>query len=78
MPTLPLTVTAVDYIGTDLYGVTVAFRDGTTANYIVPASLATTEGVTISAVAMAVLLEAEVTPRPGHHRHHRRYDPRTG
>jgi len=77
MATLPLTVTSVDYLGTDLYGVTVALRDGTTANYIVPASLATVEGVTISAVAMAVLLEAEATPRSGHHRHHRRYDPRT-
>ena len=78
MPTLPLTVTKVDYLGTDLYGVTVALRDGTTANYIVPASLATIEGVTISAVAMAVLLDNEVAARSGHHRHHRRYDPRTG
>lgn len=77
MPKLPLTVTEVEPLAGQLYGVKVAFFDGTTANYIVPVSLATIEGVSISAVAMAVLSDPDVVAKSGHHRGHRRYDPRT-
>ena len=77
MPKLPLTVTAVEGLGGQLYGVTVAFSDGTTQTYIIPASLATIEGVTISAVALAVLADPDRPYVSSHHRGHRRYDPRT-
>ena len=78
MPTLPLTVTDVHGIGGELYAVTVALADGTSAHYLIPVSMATIEAVTISAVAMATLLDPDVQFTSAHHRGHRRYDPRTG
>ncbi len=76
MPTLPVTVTEVTDLGTGIWGVTVALADGTLARYVIPDNLATIEGVTISALAMAQLLDPAVTRVTAHHRHHRRFDPR--
>lgn len=76
MPTLPLTVTAVDYVGGELYAVKVAFADGTLGNYLIPASMANVEAVTISAAAMGTLLDPNRPYATTHHRGHRRYDPR--
>ena len=77
MATLPVTVLDVEYLGTGLYGVKVALADGTTTNMIIPDSIATIEGVRISAVALAMLLDPNRPPTPGHHRGHKRYTPRT-
>lgn len=78
MPLLPLTVESVTNIGGQLYQVTVTMADGTLQHYLIPVSLATVEGVTISALAMATLSDPAVTFVNAHHRYHRRYDPRTG
>lgn len=78
MPLLPLTVESVVNAGGQLYKVTLTMADGTSRHYLVPVSLATVEGVTISALAMATLMEPDVTFVNAHHRYHRRYDPRTG
>ncbi len=78
MPTLPLTVTDVSYVGGQLYSVTVALADGTLAHYVIPASMATIEAVSISAVALAQLLDPDRPFATAHHRGGRRYDPRTG
>lgn len=78
MASLPLTVNAVDYRGSDMYGVEICFADGTTAEMIVPASLATIEAVTIAAVAIAQFRDVLAPSAATHHRGHRRYDPRTG
>lgn len=77
MATLPLTVTAIEDIGSHLYGVTVAMVDGSTFHYVVPESLATIEGVSISAVALGQLLDATPQRVNAHHGKHRRYAPRT-
>jgi hypothetical protein len=63
MPKLPATVTTVELLSGGTYGVTVAFTDGTTASYLIPATMATTEAVRISALAMAVLSD-NVQPGP--------------
>ena len=76
MAKLPLTVTGVENLGGELYGVTVAYADGSTANYIIPVTLATVEGVTISAVAMGALSDPTVVVHTQPHRKHRRYTPR--
>ena len=78
MSTLPLTVTAVDYIGAELYRVSVAFADGTVDNFIIPASMATVEAVTFAAAAFGTLTDPSRPYVNTHHRHHRRYDPRGG
>lgn len=77
MPKLPVTVTNVQRLGGGTWGVTVAFFDGTTANYMVPDTLATVEAVTISALAMAVLSDRMGPGWSGPHSKHRRYAPRT-
>lgn len=74
MAKLPLTVTNVTRRKGDLWAVTVAFADGTTANYIIPVTMATVEGVTISALAMGVLSDLDVAePTHPHHVHYRRW-----
>ena len=73
---MPLTVTAVESLGSNLYKVVVAFADGTTANYVIPYTLATVEAVVISAAAMATLSDPDVTFVTSPHRKHRRYTPR--
>lgn len=78
MATLPVTVTDVSYYGSQLYAVSVAMADGTVTQYLIPASLATIEGVRISAIALAQLLDSNRPYANAHHRGHRRYDPRTG
>lgn len=77
MSKLPLTVTDVTNLGGALYGVTLAFADGTTTRIIVPETMATLEAVTISALAMAVLSDAPTPVSYPPHRVHTRYDPRT-
>jgi len=52
---LPLTVTSVTKQGGGLYAVTVAFFDGTTANYLIPETMATVDAVRLSALAMGML-----------------------
>lgn len=76
-PALPLTVTSVDHVGGETYGVTVAFADGSTGSYLIPASMATIEAVSISAVALAQLTDPNRPYANVHHRGHRRYDPRS-
>ena len=76
MATLPLTVTAVEHYGGQLYAVSVAFADGTTGQYLIPASMATIEAVSISAAALGQLLDPDRPYASAHHRGHRRYDPR--
>lgn len=78
MATLPVSVEEVRRVGPDTYGVVLGLADGTRRTVIVPASLATIEAVSISAVAVAVLLDPAVTTVTRHHRGHRRYAPRTG
>ena len=73
---LPLTVESVDRLTGSLWGVTVAFADGTTGNYLVPDNLATLEAVRISAIALAVLSEGPGGMFEAPHRVHTRYDPR--
>jgi hypothetical protein len=73
---VPVTVTAVTRRQGQTWAVTVSFADGTTANYLIPETMATVDGVRISALAMATLASmpaAQVT-RP--HRVHTRYWPR--
>jgi len=77
-PALPLTVTSVEHWSGQLYAVSVAMADGTVTQYLIPASLATIEGVSISAIALAQLLDPNRPYANAHHRGHRRYDPRTG
>ena len=76
MATLPVTVTDVSHYGGQLYQVSVAMADGTVTQYLIPASLATIEGVSISAIALAQLLDPDRPYVTAHHRGHRRYDPR--
>lgn len=76
LPTLPLTVTDVSYAGKGLYAVTVVLADASELQYVIPATLATTEAVTISAVAMAQLLDRSRPFVNTHHRGRHRYDPR--
>lgn len=78
MATLPLTVTSVEDRGNGLYGVTVAMRDGTLFHYVIPETLATIEAVSISALALAQLLDALPQRVNAHHGKHTRYAPRTG
>jgi len=77
VPTLPLTVTAVTYVGAELYQVSVAMADGTTTHYLIPATLASIEAVRFSALALGQLLDPDRPYFTSHHRGHRRYDPRT-
>lgn len=76
MAKLPLTVTNVQKRKGGLYTVTVAYADGTTANYIIPVNLATIEGVTISALAMGMLSTQPVVQLTGPHHVTRRFEPR--
>jgi hypothetical protein len=63
MAKLPMTVTRVQLLSAGTYGVTVAFWDGTTQDYLIPETMATVEAVRISALAMAVLSD-NVQPGP--------------
>jgi len=69
-------VTAVTKQGAGLYAVTVAFFDGTTANYLIPETMATVDAVRLSALAMGTL--SDLVVRGLHHPHHKhpRYAPR--
>lgn len=77
MSTLPVTVLSVENIGGTSWSVAVAMADGTTAHYVIPESLATIKGVSISALAMAQLLDAPPQRANAHHGVHARYAPRT-
>ena len=77
MARLPLTVTAIEAQPGGLYRVTVAFADFSTANYLIPYSMATLEAVTISAAAMGTLLDPALRSASAGAHHHRRYAPRT-
>ena len=67
MAKLPATVTAVEPLKGGLYGVTVAFWDGTMGTYIVPETLATYEGIRISALVYAQLMQLPpYNPRKPH------------
>jgi hypothetical protein len=77
MAKLPLTVTSVARQKGAIYAVTVAFADGTTANYLVPETIATVEAVRISALVYGQLSDPDVTAASKPHRVHQRYDPRT-
>jgi hypothetical protein len=57
--------------------VTVAYADGTVGQFIIPQSLATMEAVTISALAMGVLLDIATAHATTHGPSHRRYEPRS-
>ena len=76
MAKLPVTVLDVETRSGGSYAVRVAYYDGTTGVYLIPATLATVQGVTISALAMAVLSDnpdfGPNFPGPSH----RRYRPR--
>jgi hypothetical protein len=76
MPKLPLTVTNVVARSGSLWTVTVAYADGTVGQFIVPQSLATMEAVTISALAMGVLLDIATAHATTHGPSHRRFTPR--
>lgn len=76
MAKLPLTVTKIVDLGGGLFAVTVAFADGTTANYIIPYSMATVNAVVISSTAMAILSDDPPSRVNTPHRKHRRYTPR--
>lgn len=77
MSKLPLTVTEVTDRGGGLYVVTVAYADGTLGNFIIPANLATVEGVTLSSLAMGMLSDPSIAQWTAPHRKHPRYSPRT-
>jgi hypothetical protein len=77
MPKLPLTVTNVVARSGSLWDVTVAYADGSTGVFIIPQSLATMEAVTISALAMGVLLDIAIAHATTHGPSHRRYEPRS-
>ena len=51
--------------------------DGTTQNYLIPASMATIEGVSISAAALAQILDPDRPYSSSHNPNHTRYAPRT-
>lgn len=55
MAKLPATVTAIERLRGGVYRVTVAFWDGTIGTYVVPETLATYEGIRISALVFAQL-----------------------
>ena len=77
MAKLPLTVTNVEARSGSIWAVTVAYADGTTGQFLVPQSLATMEAVTISALAMGVLLDIATAHATTHGPSHRRYEPRS-
>ncbi len=77
MAKLPLTVTKVERLAGATWGVTVAFWDGTIANYLIPETMATVEAVRISALAMGVLSDQLGPPATGPQSRNRRYAPRT-
>lgn len=66
-------VEAVTYLGSGLYGVTLALMDGRVVNYVVPDSLAAIEAVRISAVAINDLLTGPSAPLNSPHHRHVRY-----
>jgi hypothetical protein len=76
VPKLPLTVTQVVPKPGQLWAVQVAFADGSTGWYIVPQTLATIEGVTISALALGVLMDIATANLTSHGPSHRRFEPR--
>ena len=77
MATLPITVESVTNIGGDSYAVVVVMANNTRQWYVISESLATVDGVRISALAIGQLADLTATPTGGHHRGHQRYDPRT-
>lgn len=77
MPKLPLTVQQVIDKGGQGYEVIVVYADGSLGHYLIPVTMATVEGVTISALAMGVLSDVATPMMTGPHRVHRRYAPRS-
>ena len=57
---LPVTVTAVQPAGNQLWGVTVAYSDGTTQTWLIPETMATIQAVTWAAAALAVIADLDV------------------
>jgi hypothetical protein len=76
-PKLPATVTSVTQAKGGLFAVTVAYWDGTTQNYLIPPTLATAEGVTLSALVMATLADISKGYYSSPHSKHRRFLPRS-
>jgi hypothetical protein len=76
MVKLPLTVTEITPEPGGLFGVRVAYADGTTGVFIVPRTFATVEAVTISATVLGMLADLERTDPLVHGPGHRRYKPR--
>jgi len=76
VPALPVTVESVEPMGAGLVGVSLVLADGTRYNVVIPDNLATLEGVRISALAVAQLLDPAIWAPGAHHKGHRRYDPR--
>jgi hypothetical protein len=73
---LPATVTKVERLKGGMFGVTVAFWDGTMGTYIVPETLATYEGIRISALVFAQLSQPPPPNLDKPHRVHTRRTPR--
>jgi hypothetical protein len=73
---LPLTVTNVTPRPGKLWAVTVAYHDGTVGQFIVPQTLATMEAVTISALAIGVLMSIAEGELTFHGPANRRFTPR--
>lgn len=77
MPKLPVTVTSVTKRKGQLWVVAVEFADRTVGQYVIPTTMATVESVTISAMAFAQLMDADVTQADFAHGTHRRWAPRS-
>lgn len=73
---LPVTVTNVERLTGQTYVVTVAYFDGTTQDYLVPETMATTQGVRLSALVMAQLVDIAPPAYFKHHPSRRRHEPR--
>jgi hypothetical protein len=71
MSALPVTVLAVERAPGGLWRVEVAYSDLSTRWFLVPETLATVEGVRISALALATLAERAARLDFPHHRHPR-------
>ena len=75
MGLLPVTVTEVKRLKSATWGVSVTFADGSTGNYVVPESVATYDGVRLSALVIAQLYQQSTIWAASRPRRHRRYDP---
>lgn len=75
---LPVTVTSITKLTGQTYEVAVAYFDGTVGYFLVPETLATTQGVRLSALVMAQLVDIAPPLYWHHHPSRRRHEPRAG